>query len=309
MMEWDDYRFFLAVARKTSVKQAADQLGVNRSTVLRRITGFEKRLGVRLFERLPNGYFTTPAGDEMLAFAEKMEALSNDVDRHIAGRDKKLSGTIRVSLSGALATYVLMPDLAAFAKTHPDIRLEIQSTYGMPDLARREADVAIHISNDPPEDLVGRRVVKVARAAYIGADFVNAGQEPDIHSARPDPRHNWIGWSREPSSLQWVEESDFPDLPVTTIITDPYATIKALEAGMGISILPCYLGDSEPGLCRVPSSHLHWLMDLWVLTHKDLRNTARIRKFTGYITNALIRQRDLLEGRCERQKTPVTNMD
>jgi len=300
MMEWDDYRFFLAVARKTSVKQAADQLGVNRSTVLRRITGFEKRLGVRLFERLPNGYFTTPAGDEMLAFAEKMEALSNDVDRHIAGRDKKLSGTIRVSLSGALATYVLMPDLAAFAQAHPDIRLEIQSTYGMPDLARREADVAIHISNDPPEDLVGRRVVKVARAAYIGADFVNAGQEPDTHSARPDPRQNWIGWSSEPSSMQWVEDSDFPDLPITTVITDPYATIKALEAGMGMTILPCYLGDSEPGLRRVPPGNLQWQMDLWVLTHKDLRNTARIRKFTGYITNALIRQRDLLEGRCER---------
>ncbi len=300
MTQWDDYRFFLAVARKTSVKRAAQTLGVNRSTVLRRITGFEQRLGVRLFERLPNGYFTTPAGDEIMAFAQKMEAVTNDVDRHIAGRDKKLSGTIRVSLSGALATYVLMPDLAAFSHAHPEIKLEILSTYNIPDLARREADVAIHISNDPPEDLVGRRVVKVARAAYIGAAFVDSSQRSD-EKHPPHPSHQkWIGWSIEPSSLQWVEDSDFPDLPVSTIITDPYATIKALEAGMGMSILPCYLGDSEAGLRRSPAGNLQYQTDLWVLTHKDLRNTARIRKFSLYISEALVRQRDLLEGRCER---------
>ncbi len=296
MTNWDDHRFFLAVARKASVKKAAELLEVNRSTILRRITAFEEKLGVRLFERLPNGYFTTAAGDEMMATAQKMEAVANEVDRRIAGRDTRLSGTIRISLAGALGSYVLMPDLAAFSHAHPDIKLEIVSKYDMPDLARREADVAVHISNDPPDDLIGRRIVKVARAAYIGSKYLHR-----ISTKDPAAALNWIGWSLDPSSPQWVEDSDFPDIPVGTIITDPYATIQALEAGLGMSILPCYLGDSEPGICRAPAGNLQWQTDLWVLTHKDLRNTARIRKFTSFISDAIIRHRNLLEGNCERQ--------
>ena len=302
MKNWDDHRFFLAVARQTSLKKAAEVLGVNRSTVLRRITAFEKELGVRLFDRLPNGYFTTAAGDEILESAAKMEAEASEVRRRIAGRDTRLSGTIRVSLSGPLATYVLMPDFAAFSEHHPDIKLELMTSYNMPDLDRREADVAIRISNDPPDDLVGRRIVKVARAVYMGAAFLTAEDNPHPQSASS---LNWIGWSVDPSSMQSIEDSNFPDRPVDAVVTDPYATVKALEAGMGMSILPCYMGDSESGLCRIPGGNLRWSTDLWVLTHKDLRNTSRIRKFTDYISEALVRQRDLLEGNSERSQFPT----
>jgi len=251
MANWDDRRFLLAVAREASVRKAADKLGTSRSTVLRRITALEGELGVRLFERMPNGYFTTPAGEEMLRAAERMEAEANAADRRLAGRDAELSGTIRVSLSGALATYVLMPDFAAFGQAHPEIRLEILSTYDMPDLARREADVAIRISNDPPEDLVGRRILKIARAAYVCARHL-----PD--SDNPSALHqlSWIGWSLDPSSRQWVTDSGYPNLPVSTIITDPYATVQAVRAGMGMSILPCFMGDVEPDLHRMPPGNL-----------------------------------------------------
>lgn len=300
MQNWDDHRIFLAVARETSIKKAADTLVVNRSTVLRRITAFETRLGVRLFERLPDGYFTTPAGEEMMQSTIKMEAAADEASRRVAGRDNRLSGTITVSLSVALAAYVLMPDLAAFSQAHPGIRLEILSTYDMPDLARREADVAIRISNDPPEDLVGRRVVKVARAAYIGAAHIGEARGRHARPNDPDASLSLIGWSTDPSSLQWAEDSHIPRLPVGTIITDPFATVKALEAGMGISILPCYMGDSEPGLCRIPAGNLQRLTDLWILTHRDLRHTARIRQFTSYIAGSVLQHRDLLEGRCER---------
>jgi len=302
MMNWDDHRFFLAVARQTSVKKAAEVLGVNRSTVLRRITAFENELGVRLFDRLPNGYFTTAAGDEILESAAKMEAEASEVSRRVAGRDTSLSGTIRVSLSGPLATYVLMSDFAAFSEHHPDIKLELMTSYNMPDLDRREADVAIRISNDPPDDLVGRRIVKVARAVYMGDAFLT--EENNLHQQTDSPP-NWIGWSLDPSSMQWIEDSDFPELPVGAVVTDPYATVKALEAGMGMSVLPCYMGDSEVGLCRVPGGKLRWSTDLWVLTHKDLRNTSRIRKFTDYISEALVRQRDLLEGNSGRSQLPA----
>lgn len=293
MKNWDDRRFFLAVAREGSLNKAAEKLSVNRSTVLRRITAFEKELGVRLFERLPNGYFTTAAGEEMMRAAERMEDAVNDADRVLAGRDAKLCGTIRVSVSGALATYVLMPDITAFNQAHPEIRLEILTTFDMPDLARREADVAIRISNDPPDDLVGRRVVKVARAAYVGKQNL-----PHVKNSAPGLPLSWIGWSLEPSSRQLFEESNYSDLPVDTIISDPYTTVRALRCGMGMSILPCFMGDSEPELYRMPPGNLLIQTDLWVLTHQDLRNAARIQIFTNFLVEALSRQRDLLEGRC-----------
>lgn len=254
---------------------------------MRRITALESRLGVRLFERLQAGYFTTPAGEEMAAVAEKIEKLSNDVSRNIAGRDEKLSGTIRVSLSGVLATTVLMPDFARFSKRHPEIKLEILTTYDMPDLSRREADVAIRISNDPPGDLVGRRVLKVARSTYAGKNFCRGDAPPEL---------NWIGWSVDTPSSQWLEDSAFPDKPVDAVITDPYATVAALKCGMGMSILPCYFADQDDGLCRVPPNQLLWPTDLWVLTHKDLRGTARIRIFTQFITESLLKYRDLFAG-------------
>jgi len=287
MNHWDDYRYVLAVARYASLNKAAGFLAVNRSTVLRRITALEIRLGVRLFERLPNGYFTTPAGDEMVAAADKMETLSNDVDRHLAGRDKTLSGTIRVSLSGVLATTILMPEFARFSSLHSDIKLEILTTYDMPDLTRREADVAIRISNDPPEYLVGRKLLKVARATYIGKGFQDADMLPAL---------NWIGWSVGANSSQWVEESADPEKPIGVVITDPYATVAALKHGMGMSVLPCYFADQDKDLCRVSPDELLWSTDLWVLTHKDLRGTARIRIFTQFITEALLKYSELFEG-------------
>ena len=294
MTNWDDHRFFLAVAREASVRKAAETLNTSRSTVLRRITALEDELGVRLFERMPNGYFATPAGEELRRAAERMEAEADTAERRLAGRDAELSGTIRVSVPGVLATYLLMRDFAAFNQAHPEIRLQIVSTYEMPDLARREVDVAIRISNDPPDDLVGRRILKMARAAYVSADHL-----PNPAGPAPPRELSWIGWSLDPSSLQWVEESGYPNLPVNTIITDPYVTIEAVRAGIGMSILPCFMGDTEPGLHRMPPGRLQRQSDLWVLTHEDLRNTARIRVFTSFVADALLRHRDLMEGRAE----------
>lgn len=292
---WDDRRFFLAVARAASVRKAATKLGTSRSTVLRRIAALERDLGVRLFERMPNGYFVTPAGEELQGAVERMEAEADAADRRVAGRDGEPGGTVRVSLPGALATCVLMPEFAAFSRSHPNIRLEILATYDMPDMARREADVAIRISNDPPADLVGRRLLKVARASYVGAAYVSRAE-----AGETVPPLTWIGWSLDSSSsLQWIDDSDHPDVPVGSIITDPYATVAAVGAGMGMSILPCFMGDTAPGLYRMPPGNRHNEMCLWILTHEDLRNTARIRIVTGFLADALLRHRDLLEGNRE----------
>jgi len=300
MVNWDDYRIFLAVARNASVRKAAGALGVSHSTVLRRISALEGNLGVRLFERLPTGYFTTPAGEDLLGSAQRIEEEEAAASRRIVGRDSRLSGKIRVTMPDALVTHLLMPDLAEFSRLHPDIELEVIPTYAVADLAKREADVAIRLSNDPPDDLVGRRLLSLAKAAYVRKDFL-----PSASGKAEMPALKWIGWPGDTPSPQWIEDSDFPDLPTGVRIGDPLAQVAAVKAGLGMALLPCFMADVEPDLCRMPPGSLQQYKDIWVLTHKDLRNTARIRKFTGFIAQALLRQRDLLEGRCPRSLPSV----
>lgn len=295
MTNWDDYRFFLAIARHASVRKAAMTLDVSHSTVLRRITAFEDALKVRLFERTPTGYFTTEAGDELLPIAQRVEEETTNASRRIAGRDNELSGKIRVTMPGILATHLLMPDLAAFRRLHPSIELHITPAYSLANLSKQEADVAIRISNDPPENLFGRRIVKVFRSAYISEDYL-----PSTPRGDDTPPLSWIGMIDAQSSFQWMEDSGFPDIPIGAIIGDPHATLEAVKAGIGMAILPCYMADTQPDLYRMPPAKLQPHSDLWILTHEDMRNTARIRKFISFMADAILLHRNLLEGKRPR---------
>ena len=290
-LNWDDWRYFLAVVRHSSVRKAAADLSVSRSTVLRRIDALEQSLGARLFERLPNGYFTTPSGDDLMDAALRMEAAVNSVQRRVAGRDAELTGPIRITMPGTFATHLLAPHLAQFSAEHPNITLHLNMGYSMADLERREADIAIRVSNDPPADLVGRRVLTMARAAYISKALYKKSKPKDAATLK------WIGWGHSVQSPQWLEETDHPNLPIGAIIEDPHATFEAVKAGMGLAVLPCYMGDNDPALQRMPPGNTTLNADLWVLTHEDLRKTARIRKFMTFIAEALLAHRPLIEGR------------
>src|SRR6185312_14678928 len=142
MIDWDDVRYFLAVARGGSVRAAAERLEVNHTTVLRRIAQLEERLGAQMFEKLPSGYRLTAAGEEVLEFAEQMEASSNRLETRVFGRDPGVRGLLRVTLAPTLATHLFMADFAEFARQHPDIEMEILSSGELANLTNREADVA-----------------------------------------------------------------------------------------------------------------------------------------------------------------------
>src|SRR3954454_11563855 len=143
MIDWDDVRYFLAVARGGSVRAAAARLGVNHSTVLRRIAQLEERLGAQMFEKLPSGYRLTAAGEEVLELAREMEVSSHQLETRVFGRDQSVRGLLRVTLAPNLATHLLMPDLAEFARLHPDIEMEILSSGALANLTNREGDVTI----------------------------------------------------------------------------------------------------------------------------------------------------------------------
>jgi DNA-binding transcriptional LysR family regulator len=297
-MDWDNLRFFLAVARKGSIRAASASLSVNHTTVSRRITSFEKNLGVRLFERLPTGYVLTAAGEEMMKSAQHIEDEVVKLDRQVIGRDAQLNGSLRVTMPIVLASHLLMPDIAAFTKIYPNISLDLAFSDEEFNLRKREADVAIRLTPNPPEYLVGRQILHPAKAIYASRDYLKSN-DPDKH---PDKLH-WIGWEETVGQPQWVKESSFPLSPIVHKADNLLAQVAAVEAGMGIGMLPCFLVDTMPSLVRLELSESKGSCgDLWILTHEDLRATARVRAFIDFMLKAFEQHRDLLEGRCYTPK-------
>lgn len=291
-MDWDHLRVFMALAREQSVRAAATALGVSHSTVSRRIDAFERDLGVRLFERLPNGFVLTPYGEDTLQTAQRLEESLDGLQRRVRGQDARLRGDLRVTMPDLLAANLLMPDLVAFCEQYPEIDLEVAISYTPFDLVRRQADVAIRITRDPPERLVGRKVITFARAAYASRDYI----------ARHDPQHapqaaTWIGWDDSTRHPRWVRATAVPQAPVRGRMNNAMVQLAACKAGMGLAMLPCFMGDSEPDLARVPPGEPEPAWDIWLLTHEDLRATARVRAFMDAMAAAFHRHRDLLEGR------------
>lgn len=292
-MDWDDLRFFLAVARKGSIRAASTALAVNHSTVSRRINAFEEKLGVRLFERLPTGYVLTPAGEEMVESAQRIEDEVVKLDRQVIGRDAQLNGVLRVTMPAALATHLLAPDLAAFSRTYPGIQLELAISDEEFNLKKREADVAIRLTTNPPDYLVGRPIVKPAKGIYASRSYLEQ-HDPDTH---PEEMH-WLGWEDSVPYPQWVKESNFPSSTIFHQTDNILVQLETARAGMGLTMLPCFMADPIPDLHRLALSGASSCGDIWILTHKDLRATARVRTFIDFMLEAFERHRDLLEGRC-----------
>src|SRR3954471_1564295 len=187
MIDWDDVRYFLAVARGSSVRAAAEGLGVNHSTVLRRIGQLELRLGTQMFEKLPSGYRVTAAGEEVLELAKQMEASSLQLETRVFGRDQSVRGLLRVTLPPPLATHLLMPDFADFAGLHPDIEMEIQSSGDLANLTNREADVAVRVVYDRktlPLNLDGLKGSELFGGVYMSRDRMSAWRADAPHPIR-----------------------------------------------------------------------------------------------------------------------------
>lgn len=292
MIDWDDVRYFLAVARGGSVRAAAESLKVNHSTVLRRIALLEERLGAQMFEKLPSGYRMTAAGEDVLQFAEEMETSSAKLETRVFGRDQSVRGILRVTLAPTLATHLLMPDFAAFAQQHPDIEMEILSSDAPVNLTTREADVAIRVvydRNNLPPNLHGQKGPELFGAVYMSRDLL-----ADWRAGKPE-RVRWI-IKDNIGMLEWAADSEIPGADVSFRTTDAAAQIVAVRQGVGMTALPCFVGDSEPLLVRVPGSRLHMHGTLWVLTQGETRNTKRVRLFTEFLMGRLATYRKLLAG-------------
>jgi DNA-binding transcriptional LysR family regulator len=299
MQDWNDLRLVLAVTRGRNIAHAAKTLGIDHSTVFRRLNALEKKLGARLFERLPGGvYEATSAGARTAAAAECMEQETLALDKDITGRDHKLVGRLRVTSAETLSYRILTPHLAAFRRAHSSIVVEFTVDNRILDLSRREADVALRPQRPKESSLWGRKIAGVAWTVYGQRAYLNANGLPS--SIKKLQQHPLIGWdemSARFGAANWLERT----APAAAFVYRTASLVNQLlaaKAGIGLAALPCYLGDSEPELTRaLPSPPAELATELWIVTHAGLKNTGRVRAFIDLVGERLARQRDLFEGR------------
>jgi DNA-binding transcriptional LysR family regulator len=290
-VDWDDVRHFLALARTGSVRAAGTTLGVSHSTVARRVESLETRLGAKLFDRHRDGYLLTDAGQEMVVGAERVEREMAALERGLAGQDARLEGPVRVTCTDSFIAKLLLGALAGLCAQHPGIELELDVDARNLDLSKREADIALRAllpTAAPPEHLIGRRLVPITLCNYFGAAHV--GRLADPGSLR------WLGSGLNKIAAELVGSSSYPDLPMWGAFDSMEVMAEAARAGYGLVMLPTYAGDADPGLTRLAKPDVRHVADFWLLSHRDLRDNARLRAAREAITVGLAEQGALFRG-------------
>jgi len=291
-IDWNDLQLVTAVCVEGTLSGAARRLGVNHSTVFRRIKFIEEALGVRLFDRLPRGYAMTEAGEAFFAAGDKVENLVNSLALQVAGQDLRLHGDLRVAVPDGLMLEILMPAIPEFTRTHPSVKLELVVSSDYADLSRREADIAVRATRAPAEALFGRKLCNMAIAFY--------GQRDSVEDWKTQP----------PETLSWL----MPDETLGQLLVGSWlaknragATINftsntllclkgAAKSGLGVAPLPCFMGDHDPELARLIEPCEDLGSEIWLLTHAELKHTARVRAFMDFASGVFEGKAALLEG-------------
>lgn len=285
MNDWDDIRFFLAVARQGSISGAAKHLGVNHSTVSRRIQGLEEKHGVQLFNRQRDGYQMLEAADAIFEQAVAIEAQSQKISRTLFGQDTRLEGPINITMPHDIFEYCLAEELAKFSGLHPGIELNLMVSKGVRNLASREADIALRLTPAPPDYLVGRKVAGLQHALYAPKNM------------SLDQSLGLVLWSGEQALPTWASEH-FPAARVSLRVDDLSSMYAAVKAGFGVARMPCYMPDSlaEDSVQKLPIDLPSSDWSLWLLSHVDLRKTARVKKCRNFLWEKLTQKQKLFEG-------------
>jgi DNA-binding transcriptional LysR family regulator len=289
---WDDLRVFLALTREGTLVKTAKALGVSHPTVSRRVQALEQQIGARLFERLPDRFVPTAAGETLLADTEAMEKAALSINRRSAGLSDTVSGVVRLSAGEAMAVLVArhLPWLRARLK---QIEFEVVESHTLANLSRREADLMIREQVPELAGIVTRKLCHVAYAIYASRDF--ALKRTAVAALVDLP---WIGFDDDHSYMpgqHWLHEQlgRRPEIRVNNWLI----LHEAVRVGSGLAVLPCYLGDQDPRLRRVGGVLSEVSTELWLLVHRDLRALPRVRAVMDALVELFQRHRSLLEGR------------
>lgn len=278
-MDWGDLPVLLALSRSDTMTAAAKALAVNQTTVARRLDALEEALGVQLVERRRDGISLTEEGAAAARAAEQMEGVAIELERALVGGSTRLAGAVRVTTADMLAVH--HPDLfTTFAEQFPEIELEVVTGYALQSLARREADVAIRLTPKPAEHLFGRKLGVAGYGVYGSRALVT-----EIGRRARLDRFPWLGWTKEVGAKgteAWMKKH-VPGARITCRHDTALAMHAAAAAGAGLLLMPCIYGDAHPELVRVRGPIPGLGYDLWVLTHRDLAKTARVRAFLRHV--------------------------
>jgi DNA-binding transcriptional LysR family regulator len=291
-ISWDEFRLVKAIADTGGLNGAAEKLSLNHSTVFRRLNALEEDLGAALFDRARTGYAPTASGEQMVALARRMAEEVVEFERKVAGRDLKPSGDLSVTTTDSMLATLLAQPFAAFRRAYPDIRLNINIENRALNLSHRDADVAIRASNQPPDVLVGRRIASIAWAVYGPKKL-----EAETTLLADDYAGPWVGFG-EPintnNGARWLE-ANVRDERISVRVNSMLGVVDAIAAGLGIGIVPCFAGEARNDLTRLGAPIADASSTLWLLTHPDLKNAARVRAFLDFMATELMRLRRRIE--------------
>jgi DNA-binding transcriptional LysR family regulator len=302
MFDWNDLRYFLAVARTGSTIAAAKALDVSQSTVQRRLVILESQLGRKLVEHHPMGYRLTELGEEMLIYAETIEEAVSAFERRLAARDNGLTGTIRVTCPEALVDSVLTPLVDEFQTQYPALRVDLIVTERVLDLSKGEAEIALRAGEPRDQTLIGRKIADNRWAVYASRSYVSRHGRPE--RLEDINHHAIIDFGGEIANLQhakWLR-SMAPRATIAARLNTVIGLFTAAKSGIGLTILPAHLGDADDELVRVFEPVRELTSSIYLLVHPDLQRTPRVRAFFDFVIAKIGPFRPILLGEPRRQK-------
>jgi DNA-binding transcriptional LysR family regulator len=293
MLSWDDFRYVKAIAETRSLAGAADALGVNHSTVFRRLGQIERALGSRLFDRGRAGYHLTASGEEMVDLAERMGEDILAFERKVTGQDLRPSGELRVTASDTVLLHLLTDILVGFRRAYPEIVLDIVVSNQRLNLSRRDADVALRAIYHNPDSLAGRKVARIAWAVFGPSELAGRNFDPVADGKQRD----WLAFVDPVAigrAVTWLKQHVDEERIVYKVNT-MMGLAEAAASGAGMTVLPCYVGAGVRGLAQLSPPIPELEGELWLLTHPDLCNTARVRAFLDFCGCEIAQRRDVIE--------------
>ena len=293
-MQWDDLRFFLAAVRGGSLAAAARKLGVNHTTVGRRLDALQRQLGTVLLQHTPDGLALTLAGESIKAMCERIEADTIEVERRAAGKDRAAAGLVRITATETFAARFVIPATQQLRRRHPEIEIEVIPDYRRLDLVRRQADIALRNVKPDEPGLIVRHIAKFGFALYASEEYLRHHRRPRRGEGLANQDLAVWAYMRPMHSQFMGESTEGARIAFRSNSTN--ALFWAAVYGFGITMLPCYLADPEPRLVRIWHDLPPVMQSLWLIYHEDLRRAGRIMAVAQAIAESFRRESRLLRG-------------
>lgn len=294
-LDWGDFQIVLTVARMGQLSKAAQVLAISHVTLLRKLSSIETRLKARLFDRVRGHYTPTSAGDELIQAAEAMAPVARQAEMKVLGQDLRPSGHVRITAAGIVVSHLLPPVLKQFAASFPEVTLEFLTSRNHVSLSRREADVALRVSDTVPDWLVGRKLAELDFKIY---GLRRPGVSPRLQTlAALTSQKRWVAFESDARDLKfdrWLQDT-VPDTSVLLRVDSFEHALAMVRAGLGIALLPRFLEPICPELMPLTEAISELRTPLWLITHQELRNAMRIKVVMQAIGPALAHALPLTE--------------